>query len=869
VTGNLTRAEAADRARLLKLESYWIELDLHGSDTSFGSLTTVRFSCTRPGASSFIDLAATEVMRISLNGREMPTDLFDDHRVRLPELASLNELTIEARCPYSSNGDGLHRFTDPADDRVYLYTNLETAYAHQVWACFDQPDLKATFEFIVRCPAGWKVISTEDPDQAAEPTDTDGVVRWHFPPTPPMSTYVTAIAAGPYHVVRTEHDGIPLGLICRQSLAAYLDADEIFEFTRQGFDYFHAAFGRRYPFAKYDQIFVPEFNAGAMENAGAVTIHEDFIFRSRVTEARRESRAETLLHELAHMWFGDLVTMTWWDDLWLNESFATWASVVALAEATRWTNAWTTASQFLKAWAYRQDQLPSTHPIVADVVDIASVEVFFDGITYAKGAAVLKQLVAFVGRENFLTGLRAYFDRHAWGNATLADLLDALEQASGRQLQDWSKAWLETAGVNTLRPRYATAEDGTFTEFAVLQQAPDNHPVLRPHRIAIGLYDQADGTLYKQTQQVGSAGFSPQKALRRRQRIEVEVAGERTEVPALIGTARPDLVLVNDDDLTFAKIRLDEHSLRTAINSIGNFADQLPAALCLSAAWDMCRDAEMAARDYLALALAAVRTAEDPNVLQTVLGQATMAVRKYGDPAWRPIGLAQLATELRSLLMRAEPGSDRQLTFVNVFTAVAVSADDLSLLEGILSGEHVIPGLTVDTELRWHLLRRLVSRGSAGEAAIEAERERDRTDAGDRYAQACLAAIPEAASKQATWERMVSGEVPDAVLRSVLSGFCAADQDELLKPYFSKYFDVVGDVWQKWGGMQAQYFVERGYPTTVISARALDDAARYIEELNPPASLRRLLSEGRDDVARALRCRERDGQQPRAVGAGG
>ena len=855
MTSNLTRAEAAERARLLKLESYRIELDLHGSETSFGSLTTVRFECARAGASSFIDLDAIGVSRITLNGRQLPVDGFDGHRVSLPELALVNELTIEAQCAYSDNGDGLHRFTDPVDDRVYLYTNLETAYANQVWACFDQPDLKATFEFIVRCPVGWQVISTEDPDQAAQPTDTEGVVAWHFPPTPPMSTYFTAVVAGPYHVARTEHDGIPLGLACRQSLAGYLDTDteEIFEFTRQGLDYFKAAFGRKYPFAKFDQIFVPQFNAGAMENAGAVTISEELIFRSRVTEASREARAETLLHELAHMWFGDLVTMTWWDDLWLNESFATWASMAALTEATRWPHAWATFSQFLKPWAYRQDQLPSTHPIVADIVDVASVEVYFDGIAYAKGAAVLKQLVAFVGRENFLTGLRAYFDRNAWGNATLADLLDALEQTSGRQLHDWSKAWLETAGVNTLRPDYTTADDGTFTGFAVLQQAPDAHPVIRPHRIAIGLYDRANDT----------------GTLRRRQRIEIDVAGERTEVPALIGSLRPDLLLVNDDDLTFAKVRLDAHSLRTAVNSIGDFDDPMPMALCLSAAWDMCRDAEMAARDFVTLALAAVRTSENPNELRTVLAQATAAVRRYADPSWRAAGLAQLAGELRSLMLEAEPGSDRQLTFANAFAAVAISADDLELLAGLLSGERVVPGLVIDTELRWRLLRRLVSRGTAGEAAIEAERQRDLTDAGDRHAQACRAAIPQAAAKQTAWERMLTGDLPDATIRSVLSGFGSADQDELLKPFFDKYFDVVGDVWQRWGQTQGRYFAEHGYPSTVISAEALDAADRYVEEMNPPAPLRRLLSEGRDDVARALRCRARDGQQSRAVQAGG
>ncbi len=391
-----------------------------------------------------------------------------------------------------------------------------------------------------------------------------------------MSTYITHISAGPYHVVRSEHDGIPLGIFCRQSLASYLDPDEIFEVTRQGFDYFHEAFGVRYPFGKYDQLFVPEYKAGAMENAGAVTFLEDYIFRSRVTDARHEERAETILHEMAHMWFGDLVTMRWWDDLWLNESFATWASLVCLAEATRWPNAWTTFTQVWKAWAYRQDQLPSTHPIAADIVDIAAVEVNFDGITYAKGASVLRQLVAYVGRENFLSGVRAYFGEHAWGNAALADLLDALAKASGRDLAAWSKAWLETAGVNTLRAEFQTAADGTFTEFAVLQEAPESHPVLRPHRIAIGLYDRGPG------------------GLTRRRRVELDVTGERTAVPELAGERQPDLVLINDDDLTFAKIRLDERSLQTLISSIAEFTESLPAALCWAAAWDMCRDAELA-----------------------------------------------------------------------------------------------------------------------------------------------------------------------------------------------------------------------------------------------------------------------------------
>ncbi len=841
MTSNLTRDEAAERARLLRVESYQVDLDLAGGEITFGSVTTVRFSCQRPGSASFVDLTAPEVSEAVLNGRRLPADSFDGNRLALDQLAESNELIVRAQCSYSRHGEGLHRFTDPADKGVYLYSDLETFDAHRIYACFDQPDLKATFEFNVRCPDTWQVISNMAADISAQPAGL-GVERWHFPPTPPMSTYITHISAGPYHVVRSEHDGIPLGIFCRQSLASYLDPAEIFEVTRQGFDYYHAAFGVRYPFGKYDQLFVPEYKAGAMENAGAVTFLEDFIFRSRVTDAQHEVRAETILHEMAHMWFGDLVTMRWWDDLWLNESFATWASLVALADATRWQHAWTTFTQAWKAWAYRQDQLPSTHPVAADIVDIDAVEVNFDGITYAKGASVLRQLVAYVGSENFLSGVRAYFGEHAWGNATLADLLDALAHASGRDLAAWSKAWLEAAGVNTLRAEFQTAADGTFTEFAVLQEAPESHPVLRPHRIAIGLYERgADG-------------------LARSRRVELDIAGERTEAPELIGERLPDLVLVNDDDLTFAKIRLDEHSLRTLISSIGEFTDSLPAALCWAAAWDMCRDAELAARDYLALVLSGLPTITDISMLQTLLRQAIAAVRRFADPGWRETGLARLAGALRTLLFGARPGSDVQLAFAQSFASVATSDADLGLLGGLLDGSAAIEGLAVDTDLRWQLLHRLVSRGAAGQGAIDAEHDRDRTDAGERHALNCQASTPDQGAKETAWNQIVSGELPNASFRAALGGFYAADQDELLAPFAPRFFDVVAGVWRDWNIDMAQFFAEAGYPSNVVTQAAIDAAADYVARTDPPAALRRLLSEGRDDVARALRCRERDAQ---------
>jgi aminopeptidase N len=856
VTSNLTRDEAAARSALIKVASYQVDLDLtSGSDETFDSVSMVRFDCNAPGSYTFINLTAPAVREITLNGTPVSLDAFDGDRITLDGLAASNVLRVVAECAYSRSGEGLHRFTDPADGRVYMYSDLETFDAHRMYACFDQPDMKASYELTVTAPADWLVVS----NMAPESTHQEGeALRWHFPPTPPVPTYITAVAVGPYHVVRDEHDGIPLGVYCRQSLAEYLDADEILEVTRQGFDFYHSSFGIKYPFGKYDQLFVPEFKEGAMENAGCVTFLEAYIFRSRVTDFAREARGETILHEMAHMWFGDLVTMRWWDDLWLNESFATWAGTLAQAEATRWTSAWTTFAQLYKAWAYRQDQLPSSHPIAADIPDIQAVEVNFDGITYAKGAAVLKQLVAYVGRENFLDGIRKYFAAHAWGNATLADLLSALEETSGRDLTSWSAEWLQTAGVNTLRPAYSVDADGRFTEFAVEQEAPATHPVLRSHRVAIGLYDRTPGV------------SGDEAGLSRRLRVETDVAGPRTAVPEIVGQPRPDLVLVNDDDLTYAKIRLDDHSLHTLlVNSIGAFTESLPAALCWSAAWDMCRDAEMAARHYVRLVMSGITSVADISVVQTLLRQAGQAARRFADPGWREAGLALISGALRNLLRTVPAGSDEQLAYVRALASVATSADDLVLLAGLLDGSVRLDGLSVDTDLRWALLARLVSRGAPkgsgrpgtyGTAEIDAELARDATDAGERHAATCRAAIPTAEAKREAWRLLTGGELTIAMFRAVLAGFADPDRPELVEPYREEYFAVVGDVWRRWSSAMAQDFVAGVYAVCAVSRETVEATDAYIADAQPPAALRRLLIEGRDDVLRALRCRARDRQ---------
>ncbi|MCW2621735.1 MAG: aminopeptidase, partial [Frankiales bacterium] len=639
-TTNLLRSEAAERAGQLAVASYDVHLDLRAQDPgdAFRSRTTIRFGAAEPGSGTFVEIAAVAVTSATLNGTPVDVAGYDGGRLTLTGLAADNELVVDASCRYMRTGEGLHRFVDPVDGSIYLYSQFETYDAHRMYACFYQPDLKATFALTVDAPADWVCVSggavSSCEDQA------DGGRRWVFETMPRVSTYITALVAGPYAHVHDEHDGIPLGLYCRASMVQHLDAEELFAITKQGFDFFHEAFGYRYPFGKYDQLFVPEFNAGAMENAGAVTFLEDYVFRSKVTDASYERRAETILHEMAHMWFGDLVTMRWWDDLWLNESFATYASVLAQVNATRWTGAWTTFANSEKTWAYRQDQLPSTHPVAADISDIDDVRVNFDGITYAKGASVLKQLVAWVGQDAFLAGVRTYFAKHEWGNTVLGDLLVELEAASGRDLSGWSAEWLETAGVATLRPSFEVAPDGTFTSFTVHQEATEQWPTLRSHRVAIGCYDLVDGSLV------------------RSHRVELDVTGAATEVTELVGRPQPDLVLLNDDDLTYAKIRLDERSLATLVSHVGDFAESLPRALCWAAAWDMLRDAELRARDFLALVLNGIGRESDIGVVQSLLRQAQSAVSLYGDPSWAPSGRAQLADAALQAARTAAPGSD-------------------------------------------------------------------------------------------------------------------------------------------------------------------------------------------------------------------
>ncbi|MFL1902981.1 aminopeptidase N [Streptomyces tauricus] len=848
---NLTREEAQQRAKLLTVDSYEIDLDLSGAveGGTYRSVTTVRFDAAENGA-SFIDLVAPAVQEVVLNGDSLdPAEVFTDSRIALSGiLEGRNVLRVVADCAYTNTGEGLHRFVDPVDQQAYLYTQFEVPDARRVFASFEQPDLKATFQFTVKAPSGWTVISN-----SPTPEPKDDV--WEFEPTPRISTYITALILGPYHSVHSvyEKDGqsVPLGIYCRPSLAQYLDSDAIFEVTRQGFAWFQEKFDYAYPFKKYDQLFVPEFNAGAMENAGAVTIRDQYVFRSKVTDAAYEVRAETILHELAHMWFGDLVTMEWWNDLWLNESFATYTSIACQAYApdSRWPHSWTTFANSMKTWAYRQDQLPSTHPIMATINDLDDVLVNFDGITYAKGASVLKQLVAYVGEDEFFRGVQAYFKAHAYGNTQLSDLLGALEETSGRDLGTWSQKWLQTAGINILRPEIETDANGVITAFAIRQEAPalpagaKGEPTLRPHRIAVGLYDLDDDS----------------GKLVRGERIELDVDGELTEVPELVGKRRAAVVLLNDDDLSYAKVRLDEQSLAFVTEHLGDFEASLPRALCWASAWDMTRDAELATRDYLSLVLSGIGKESDIGVVQSLHRQVLTAVELYADPNAREALLTRWTDATLAHLRSSEAGGDHQLAWARAFAATARTPEQLDLLEGLLDGRESIEGLAVDTELRWSFVQRLAAVGRFDDAEITSEYERDKTAAGERHAATARAARPTDEAKAEAWASVVeSDKLPNAVQEAVIGGFVQYGQRELLAPYTDKYFEAVKGVWDSRSHEMAQQIAVGLYPSLQVSADTLAKTDEWLASAEPSAALRRLISESRSGVERALRAQAAD-----------
>ncbi|MFC7361351.1 aminopeptidase N [Nocardioides astragali] len=843
---NLTRDEAATRASLLDVTSYTVDLDLttatRSDQDTFVSVTTLEFTCREPGASTFADLVAPTVREITLNGRSLdPATAYADSRIALDDLEATNTLVVTADCAYSNTGEGLHRFVDPVDDRVYLYSQFEVPDARRVFTTFEQPDLKAVFTFNVTAPSHWVVVSNA---ATPEPTELDGGVSvWNFPATKRMSAYITAIVAGEYHGEFDTYEGkfgtIPLGHYCRQSLKEHMDTAELVKLTKQSFEFFEEQFDYPYPFGKYDQLYVPEYNAGAMENAGCVTLRDEYLPRSRQPRSFFEFRTSVITHEMAHMWFGDLVTMKWWDDLWLNESFAEWACYWCEANATDFTDAWTGFANARKQTGYRADQLPSTHPIAADNVDLHAVEVNFDMITYAKGASVLKQLVAWVGLDPFLEGLRAYFKEWEYGNPEFKDLLATLEKSSGRELEGWAQEWLQTAGVNTLAPSFELDDDGSYRSFSVAQSAHPDWPTLRRHRLGIGLYDTV-------------ADDNGHERLVRRDYLEIDVEGESTDVPQLVGVKQPALLLLNDEDHAYAKIRLDERSLATAISALSTFDDSLPRALVWGATWDMTRDGEMRTRDWVDLVLANIGQESDAWAVTRIPATTALAVNFYSDPTNRDDLRATWEAGLRELLVAAEPGSDHQLTFARSYAGAARSDAALDDLIHLLDGSFTLDGLAVDQDMRWTLITALARAGRFGDAEIDAELEVDKTISGKELAAAARVAQPTASAKEAGWNAILDPATPNETSREIAMSIFRFGQEDVLAPYLDKFLEASETLVDTLGFHKASVVLELGFPKALGSEATLARIDEWLADSDAPKQAKRYVGEARAEIARAL-----------------
>ncbi|MFF4740174.1 aminopeptidase N [Streptomyces sp. NPDC001262] len=819
----LTRAEAQDRAALLDVHHYRIELDLTPGET-LGSTTVIRFTA-RSAGTTFVELKPATLHRAALDGQALDPAALDDNRLPLTLTEGEHELRVEADMRYSRTGEGMHRFTDPADGETYAYTQLFMEDVQRVFAAFDQPDLKAVFALAVTAPPHWTVLG----NGIARPVG-DG--RWELAPTPPVSTYLVAVAAGPWHSVRTEHAGLPFGIHCRRSLAAHLDADaeEILGITRRCYDRYHEKFTEPYPFDSYDQAFVPEFNAGAMENPGLVTFRDEFVFRSAVTDTERQTRAVVIAHEMAHMWFGDLVTLKWWDDIWLNESFAEYMGYQTLVETGDFPDTWTDFGISRKGWGYDADQRPSTHPVAPDpdaVPDTASALTNFDGISYAKGASALRQLAAWLGEKEFLAGINDHFTRHRFGNATLADFLDSLARATDRGVHGWARSWLRTTGVDTLTPD-VTDEDGHW-RLAV------RHEGSRPHRITVGLYDHdpaEPGRLVPRTP------------------VEADLPGDTDLV---FPGRRPDLLLLNDGDLTYAKVRLDPGSWDTALDALSGLPGALSRAVVWNAARDMVRDGELAPAAYLRAARAHLPREHDNAIVQGVLAFARTQIADLYLPAdERPEALAGLRALSRDLLERA-PAPGVRLTAVRTLIASALRPD---VLREWLAADTVAGGPVLDPELRWRILSRLAVLGALTPAGIDAELARDPSATGHEGAARCRAALPDQAAKEAAWEAMFgTDDLSNYLFAATAQGFWQPEQLDLVRPFRERYYPAVVALAARRGPAIAEAAGRSAFPLMLVEAETLRLGEECLRSADPIPSLRRKLVDQLDDLGRALRIR--------------
>jgi len=831
----LTYTEAQERARLIDVLGYRVDLDLTGGDEVFGSVTVVRFGCRAPGASTFADVRPARLRRVVLNGQDLDPGTLAGNRLPLPRLQARNELRVEADMAYSRTGAGLHRFTDDADGQTYLAVHGGLDDAQRVFAAFDQPDMKAVITTGVRAPAHWTVIG----NGLARPTRPG---RWELAATPPMSTYLFTVVAGPFDSIRAAHRGIPFGLHARQSLAGQLrrDAGEIFAVTWACFDRYTEIFTEPYPYDSYDQAFVPELEAGAMENPGCVTFRDEFLFPSAVTRAERQTRGMVIAHEMAHMWFGDLVTMRWWNDVWLSESFATYMGFQVLAEATGFTGTWTDFALTQKTRGYDADQRPSTHPVAPEpheVPDTDAARSAYDDISYAKGASALRQLVAWLGWPAFLAGINDYVARYRFGSADLADLLDCLSRASGTDVREWAGRWLSTAGVDTLTVSRPAPPAGSWSVA---------HRGSRPHRIWLGVYD-ADGT--------------GELALRGRVPVLVPAGAVNVTLPLAAFEPGPALVLPNDGDATYCKVRLDPVSLTALTASIGRIADPLNRAVAWNSIRDLIRDGELAPQAYMALAVRHLPAETDPSIAGQVLGYARgTVVDRYLRAGRRGPALAKLTGLCQRLLDRPADDDTAGLRLIAARTLIdsASRAADIVVLWSWLDAGQLPGGPDLDSRLRWQILLRLAVLGAIEAERLDREAKADTTTATRLSATRCRAAWPGEAAKQAAWTAMFgdrAGAGSGYQLAATAQGFWQADQAGLLAGYVPRYFPALAEVAGRGDADLARVLCQHGFPLHAVDAATLRAGEQCLAGGGLTGSLARLLGDQLADLRRSLQVR--------------
>ncbi|MFE4369911.1 aminopeptidase N [Streptomyces sp. NPDC056835] len=840
----LTRDEAQTRAQFLDVHRYTIALDLTTGEDTFDSRTVITFTALAAG-DTFVELKPDTLRSATLDGRPLDPAALTGNRLPLTGLtAGEHELRVDASMRYSRTGEGMHRFTDPADGETYVYTQLFMDDVQRVFAAFDQPDLKAVFELTVTAPDHWTVLGN------GVATRTEGR-HWTVAATPLISTYLVAIAAGPWHSVRTEHAGLPFAIHCRRSLAPHLDADadEILDITRACYDRYHEKFTEPYPFDSYDQAFVPEFNAGAMENPGLVTFRDEFIYRSAVTDTERQTRAMVIAHEMAHMWFGDLVTLAWWDDIWLNESFAEYMGYQTLTEATRFTDTWVDFGVGRKSWGYDADQRPSTHPVAPDAVpDTASALLNFDGISYAKGASALRQLVAWLGEKDFLAGINTHFARHKFANATLADFIDSLAHATDRDVHAWAEQWLRTTGVDTLTPRISGTGTGTGTDAGTgtgtgtgtdggwtLDVVRDGS---RPHRVTVGAYDLDPADPARLT---------------RRDLLELDLP---LTAPVTSAGRRPALVVLNDRDLTYAKVRLDDASWDTALRALSGIPDPLTRTVVWNAARDMVRDGDLAPTAYLDAARVHLPRETDLAVVQGVLDfTAGQITDRYLNDTDRPAALATLTAISRDLIRHTEDGENPGLRLTAVRHLIDAATQPDTLQEWLESGS-VPGGPELDPELRWRVLTRLAVLGAVDPTAIDAELERDPSATGQEGAARCHAALPDPEAKARAWAGLFeTDDLSNYLFTATAQGFWQPEQATLVREYVPRYYTAAVTLANRRGPAIADAAGRYAFPLYAIDEESLNLGRTCLDTAEMIPALRRKLVDQLDDLHRALRVR--------------